>query len=47
MFVFYIFLATIIIIVVLLCFIVHLGAKKYVLNLANEETEDVVVYNNY
>ena len=37
----------IIIIVVLLCFIVHLGAKKYVLNLANEETEDVVVYNNY
>lgn len=37
----------VIIIVILLCFIVHLGAKKYVLNMINKETESVLVYNNY
>ena len=38
---------SIIIIVLILCVIAHLGAKKYVLSLANEETESVLVYNNY
>ena len=37
----------IIIIVLILCVIVHLGAKKYVLNMIDKKTENVLVYNNY
>jgi len=37
----------IIVIIILMCLIVHLGAKKYVLNLINEETDNILIYNNY
>lgn len=38
---------TIFMIVIILCVVAHLGAKKYVLNLINRKTDNILVYNNY